>query len=409
MLSGNKSVDISVVDVYSGVRSQRCSRLTRKEDKVRKQKEPKAPKETPWKNFSDVDRKVIPEFSHFTSKAVNSNSSSFGIRLSPRDRIDLPYVAVRTMDVDSVPVDYFHGGQTMKAFRQFSWAKRKASGSEGKDVFSGATQEDLAYIEKTLGEMSERHETKSTFVGLRLRQVIVQTETGEDVVLTPLPSPGFSEVLRNRIEEERTLYGASEGKDKNEVMDNRVKGFIGIGGGNPQNVGGYVSSMQSPLFFSPPKEEKKFRAFFGMVNSHLTEAGMKRPRLSGSILLDFYKWRERILALHRGVMPGDFEIREEERVFIARLVSDLEEQAVRSSSLIDDINKERYQKSIDLLMTDPWINPSERDNDWIKAESERIHRDILHTKFFNGEDFCTIGVGEKDSLRWIDFIREELR
>lgn len=369
----------------------------------------KAPKETPWKKFSDVDKKAIREFSHFTSKAINSNASPFGIRLSLEDRIDLPYVAVRTMDPDMVPVDYFHGGQTMKAFRQFSWAKRKASGSEGKDLFSGAPLEDLEYIDKALKEMSKRFESKSSFVGLRLRQIIVQNENGEDIILTPLPSPGFSEILRSRLEEERALHGAAEGRDKGQIMYHRERGFVGIGGGNTQNVGGYVSSMQSPLFFCPPKEDRKIRAFYAVIASLSSKGGRKRPQLSNTILQDFYMWREDLLDTHRGIMPGNLGTREAERAFITRLILDLEEKSIKTLRILDGIDEERYSDDIDLLMKDPWLNPSIRDNDWVKAEADSIHREILQTRFFNGKDFGTIGVGEKDSLRWIEFIREELQ
>lgn len=376
---------------------------------MEKKKAPKVPKETPWKSFSNTDKKAIHEFSHFTSKVINSNTAPFGIRLSSEDKIDLPYVAVRTMDPNMVPVDYFHGGQTMKAFRQFSWAKRKASGAEGKDLFSGATPEDLEYIDKALEEMSKRFESKSSFVGLRLRQIIVQNEKGEDIALTPVPSPGFSEILRSRLEEERSLHGKAEGRDKGEVMYDRRRGFVGIGGANTQNVGGYVSSMQSPLFFSPPKEDKGIRAFYAVVASRSAEGYKRYFRLSSAILLEFYKWRENLLNAHRGIMPGDLDTREAERGFIARLIMDLEERSLKALRVVGGMDEEKYADDIDRLMKDPWLNPSIRDNDWVKTEADRIHREILHARFFNGKDFGTIGVGEKDSLRWIEFIREELQ
>lgn len=350
-------------------------------------------KSVPWKRIPENAQETIREFSHFTAKAANSNSSPFGIRLSPEDRLDLPYVAVRTLDIGKIPVDYFQGATTMALIRRMLWVMNNMEGHETREEFTDVDEGDVEAISRAIPDLAHRYASPKDFVGLRLRQIIVQKETGEDVVLTPLPSPGFSAVLKERLDEEKREPGKPL---------RRPKGFLGIGGSNTQNVGRYVSSMQTVLFFSPPKDDPTIRTYYAIRNSASEDLS-----LSTKILGEFYEWRRKTLEYNRGIMPGDSDHREKERGFIFRIVDDLKREAVDLSEIVDHVEEEK-KRPILPIKKDPWLDPSLRTRDWARKEAKKIYNALLGARIFDGKGLVDLGIGEQDSLRWIGFIEEAL-
>ena len=69
--------------------------------------------EKPWKAYPpEIYRRTVAELVHFSSKTVNSNAALVGVRLSPDDALDAPYVSARTLMARgvSLSLDYGKGG-----------------------------------------------------------------------------------------------------------------------------------------------------------------------------------------------------------------------------------------------------------------------------------------------------------
>lgn len=364
-------------------------------------KKTKKKKEKPWKPLQKDSLARIRTFSHFISKGVNTNSFAFGVRLSPEDRIDLPCVALRTMDIRTIPLESLNGATFVPFVQQFSWVKEKMEGLETSSEYFNVKEEDVQTIVSAFPDLERRYESPEDFVGLRLRQIIVRTETGEDVCLTPLPSPGFSHVLGQRLREERETYGQKD-EDKGKtpsrpVMIPRNRGFLGIGGSNTQNVGFLTHALQTVLFCKAPTEDKDIRTVYAL------RFGKKEIFFSTSLLREFYRWRQGVLRSHRGIMPGDADIREQERDFLVRIVADLKQKSADNAALV-----EKHQESASDTMDDPWLNPALRDGEWVEREARKIYRTLLDAAFFEHGQEVTLHVGEQDSLRWISVIEEVL-
>ncbi len=361
-------------------------------------------KEVPWERVTEKDLGVIQEFSHFNPKIANTKNTPFGIRLSSDDRIDLPYVALRTMDIREIPLDYLGGASDSPSMKKYLWVKNGGEGNA--EVYTNVVEQDLDLVRATLPSLDSRYETKSEFVGLRLRQIVVQSENNEDIVLTPLPSPGFSEIIKKRLDKEALDYSrknerhvVDHGDPDSPEMIGRWRGFLGIGGSNMQNVGQYVSSAQTVLFFCPPTEDREKRTAYA-IHFRGVDRSIPRP-----ILRELYEWRSQILASHRGIMPGDAETRETERVFLLRIVEAIKKKASESASLIDkheDSLPEREQEP------DPWLDPSLRTMDWVKDQAKEVWKKILDARFFYGKTIRSLDIGEHDALRWIGIIEEGL-
>ena len=109
-------------------------------------------------------------------------------------------------------------------------------------------------IEGMRGTMLSSASVGTNFIDPRLRQLVWPTgdEAAPWVALTPLQSSGLSEMIRARVRAE------------SETGVNRSNAIFGIGGSNPQNVGRYVRSMQRPLVFNGPKENKDIRQAYAL-------------------------------------------------------------------------------------------------------------------------------------------------
>ena len=67
--------------------------------------------EKPWKAYPpETYRHAIAELVHFSSKTVNSNAALVGVRLSPDDALDAPYVSARTLMARGVSLSLDYGG-----------------------------------------------------------------------------------------------------------------------------------------------------------------------------------------------------------------------------------------------------------------------------------------------------------
>lgn len=198
---------------------------------------------------------------HFSFKTVNSNIPRGGVRLDETARLNLPYVSLRTMfgqEACDVGLDYM--GDAAKNAGPFS-QYRVAIG----DLRVGATRKDagvLALVDEVIladgGVRSKPMEVGTNQVSARQRQLLIPTEEGKYVAISPLGSSGLCRSVGERGAARRAEIAAyralSESEQRKVSRPNsipRVAEFS-IGGSNPQNVGGRMREMHPIVAMNVP-------------------------------------------------------------------------------------------------------------------------------------------------------------
>ncbi len=356
----------------------------------------KPEKKKSWKPFSpEIYSKTIAGLIHFSAKTVNSNTPAYGVRLGAEDYLDLPYVAVSTMNAGSVPADYDkNAGPIATIVAQVS-----AVIEDRLDDFESVPQADVDAIRAAQPVLQTRFELPSSRVGMRLRQVIVQDETGADVALTPLQCAGFSVVLESRIEEE--LNSQTGGQHLR-----RSRGYLGTGGANPQNVGRHVRSMMSPLWFDAPAENMEIRKAFA---THFRGISLRAP---APIVSEYYEWRQALLRAHHGIMPSDMDLRGRETEFLRRIVDSILKRGAEASALLDRHvdhmpGAVKTSKTMDSAMRG-LLEPSFRNIQWARDFANKMVLEIIDSKVYINGTLHPLGIGQIESVGWVRIIEDLL-
>ena len=364
-------------------------------------KEPKAKKtleRKPWKFFGrEIYQEVMHGLVHFSAKTTNSNTPACGIRLGANRKVSLPYLAVSTLA--SVPEDYTSTGTNgINA----TVVAQIAAAIEGNvfDLFDGIPPGEAEEIRSLAGDiLASPFEIGTGTLGMRLRQVIVQDALGNDRAITPLQSSGFSSVLDGRIR-------ARQDANKDERKRYWQRGFLGVGGSNPQNVGRYVRAMNRPLFFASPSENRDIRVAYAV---HHKGISIKPPH---ELLVDYIRWRKQLLSAAGAVMPSDTALREKEADFIRGIVRVIAARAKAAHQQLEDAAEQLPGEN---LLTDDMdglmrglLIPTERTVEWLREFAQRLHREIIDAKVHIDGEKQTINVGEYESARWVNIIEEAL-
>ena len=352
----------------------------------------------PWKTFGEaVYAEVMHGLVHFSAKTVNSNTPACGVRMGTEARAELPYVAAGT--TDSVPADYTTSGTNGANATILAQISAALAGNID-ELFEGATSGEIETIKILSQEiLSTPFETGTATVGIRLRQIIVQNGQGDDMAITPLQSAGFSSLLSERLEAKRQ----TDGKEHHRYHQ---RGFLGIGGSNPQNVGRHVRAMSRPLFFDAPTEKHDLRAAYAL---HHRGIDLTPP---AALLKDYIRWRKQLLAAGGNDLPSDAAARKKEADFIRAVVAAIDERAATARrqleyAVYDLPELKLLAEDVDGLMHGLLV-PSERTTAWKHDFAQKLHRRILGTKVKINGDEQTIGVGEYESARWVMIIEETL-
>ncbi len=364
-------------------------------------KEPKAkkaPERKAWKSFGlETYQEVMHGLVHFSAKTTNSNTPACGIRLGADRKVSLPYLAVSTLG--SVPVDYTSTGTNginATVVAQIA----AATECNACELFDGIPPGEVEEIRGLAGEiLATPFEIGTGTLGMRLRQVIVQDAQGNDLAITPLQSAGFSSVLDSRVR-------ARQDANKDERKRYWQRGFLGVGGSNPQNVGRYVRAMNRPLFFIAPTENRDARAAYAI---HHRGISLRPP---SELLVDYIRWRKQVLSTAGGVMPSDAALREKEADFIREVVRVIAARAGAAHQHLEDSAEQLPGENlladdIDGFMRGLLI-PNERTVEWLREFAQRLHREIIDAKVHMDGEKQTINVGEYESARWVNIIEEAL-
>ena len=309
------------------------------------QQQRQAKKEKPWKAYPpETYRDTIAELVHFSSKTVNSNAALVGVRLAADDVLDAPYVSARTLMARNVSLslDYGKGGAAVAGIcKQVNAVVRNNSFAEA------ASPEERAAIEHAMTEAcSSAFSVGVGHVDHRLRQILIPKEGAEGgyVSMTPITAGGVCELLFEKdhglvschnaaYEKEKKSVGNPENKEEKPAappendegagngpsmkMRKLRQAQFGIGGSNPQNVGGLVRAMQRPLFVDAPRSADDLRTAFSLYYKGIS-LDFSSPGLLRQALFAYVDFRRRY-----GLDDG--KAREEEEV----LLKDIADIALR--------------------------------------------------------------------------------
>ena len=333
-----------------------------------------------WGNLTPVAcLKSIKTASHLSSKSVNSNASAVGVRLDPADRLPLPFVAVSTLDAAKVPVDYVMGATEAGPLKQISSV---LDGTYG-EFFTDVSPEQVSMIEGMRGTMLSSASVGTNFIDPRLRQLV--WPTGDDVspwvALTPLQSSGLSEIIRARVRVE------------SEAGINRRNAMFGIGGSNPQNVGRYVRSMQHPLVFDGPKEDKDIRLAYALhFKGHLRGLAFAVPKKE---TLAFALWRRALQEANGGSMPSNAAIRQQERDHIQSIASTSLGAAAAARRILGQHQEKEEWDGLTVSTMDSFlrslIDPELRDRNFKRTFAQKLIRSIERFNYKRGNNEYVVG------------------
>jgi hypothetical protein len=329
-------------------------------------------------------------FVHFSFKTVNSNASAGGVRLGAEDALSLPYVSARTLLAEGISCmsDYTkNAGRIATHFKHAKQARMAASGiipkkkadkegakSAEKDDAPALAPDELQAVGEALARCTQGRleDGCDSFLDPRLRQLLLPCTDEAGIVsyrsVTPLTAGGLCQIVRTHVvvSNEAHKLGREEWqKEKEKALKKNPKAVIpplptrsvqsaqlGIGGSNPQNVGGLVREMQQPMYMGAPQAKGGLRQALAM---HHKGVDLKiSPKLVRKYA-DFLKTNT-----EDGVRQTGMESRTEEKAILAELVDDVMNQ-------VDDIRRVLDQH-LEMLPVDATGKPM--------YFTPKLHRDV---------------------------------
>lgn len=374
--------------------------------------ENKAPK-AEWSSLgADQYRSTAATLVHFSTKTVNSNARAGGVRLTPLDTLNLPYVAARTALAAgrSLALDYTaNSGKTATVVKQMR--------AVAKGDIESAPAAEVALIQELL-EVCGR---TGASVGLepvdpRLRQVLIPKPDapGGYVSLTPLTAGGICEQLIGRgglVEGHETARKAEETKTRLSLK----RANLGVGGANPQNVGALVRSMQRPLLAPAPRARGGIRVAFSIYYR-----GIRLPPLR-PFALSLRELREK--NSDDGIARSDVRLRESQATILRALMQavlaagdaalqlllDNEDVLPQDHRLGDGLGHELVSRNVRAEIRG-LIDPRLRESDWAGELAQLVvHQLQQNTIRIQGEDVAAFVLDGTARASLIDQLAELAR
>ena len=337
-----------------------------------------AKNEKPWKAYPpETYRDTIAELIHFSSKTVNSNAALVGVRLASDDALDAPYVSARTLMARgvSLALDYSKNANVAGICKQVNAVVRNTPFAKD------ASPEERTAIEKAMTEAcSLSFSVGVEYVDHRLRQILIPKEGsgGGYVSMTPITAGGVCELLFEKDnglvsshnaawEEVRKRAGKPEG-DENGGSAPRMKirklrqAQFGIGGSNPQNVGGLAQAMRRPLFVDAPRSADDLRTAFSFYYKGISLDFSPSGPL-GQALLAYVDFRRRYGLDDGPARPGrtTLKVRQEEEALLGNITATVLQRAEEAGELLRDyaamLPQARNPETGDRALVSPKLRP----------------------------------------------------
>lgn len=296
----------------------------------------KKPTEKPWQPQSgETYRKTAEKLVHFSVKTVNSNARAAGIRLSPDDGLQLPYVSARTLLGYGcmLELDYAEGGAAQAGIiKQIMTCERNDPFAEA------ATEAEKTAIRDVLPLIrQERFETGTDSVDLRLRQILIPKASAKRayVAITPVTSgsvchylfnsdnglvPAHQEKARTAEKKKSIQEGSPEETGPGQTVSYRRirQARFGIGGSNPQNVGRLTRSMQEPIVVNAPTYSRELRTAFRFYYQGI-ELDFQRPGALRQSLENYAAFRAELIGQGAENMPTNMLLRKKENRLVREI------------------------------------------------------------------------------------------
>jgi hypothetical protein len=356
-------------------------------------KEKKAEQEAAWNPYEiEHYREMAEGMVHFSFKTVNSNAAGGGVRLSGEDALSLPYVSARTLMAHGVRIDQDYTRDVVKA--NIAKQLRTIFADEQPAVEKTAKM----IREACLSASSSRFEDNCGSVSPRLRQLLIPKGDGY-VALTPVGAGGLSAIINARVKEHN-------GRDEKGFVRLRQAQF-GIGGANPQNVGGLVREMQRPLFFECPSESREIKL---ALSIHYKGIPLTIPR---ELVLEYRGWREAAKARNDGRIPTDMKTRNQEESIMKRFASAVLGRGAWALTVLTRYREDlpEYGESLVSPGVDAVIrgviDPAERSENWASNVSNRLADQVAAYDF--GDDKGGLGLSDSAIAQIAKWIEEGLR
>ncbi len=265
----------------------------------------------PPEQYSEVASQLV----HFNGKTVNSNAQLVGIRLVRDAALDLPYLSLRTLLADNltVPLDYAGNtapkdkAPTATVFKQIRWLLN------GNPLAAPASGEEKAAIHSGLeAAKNTAYPVGTEFVDHRLRQLLIPKdgETGGYVSLTPITSNGLCALLFDSESGLVTRHNEQADNTADAPVQKLRQAQFGIGGSNPQNIGGLVRSMQQPIMLGAPRQPAELKQAFALYYSGVRISVHRRGTFQNAVK-NYVAFRDKVLLNPK---PGHtITLRERER------------------------------------------------------------------------------------------------
>lgn len=316
--------------------------------------------------------------SHFNVKNIHSSAKpTLILRLSPEQKLSLPYVCVRTLGPESVYTDYCPNMATSAGPTNFLIAAEDYVNHhlQGKYIFD----ENPEVAKEAVCIYRESRKTglvkNDNIVPPYLRQLFLPKEDSY-LIVSPISAGGVSKKINQKMVE------LGEQAKKDSTIKKPAKGELGIGGNKKQNVGAMAFSLSSPLFFSgiqASTNAQLYAKFYKGVQIYL------RPLQFQSFVKT---WNE---LKRKGIPPLKSNAHEKLKRYLESVVEDFNA----------DVNKTRGElKSKQHLSTDESlihagvnevlagaIDVKRRNRDWSEQMALLILRQLkANTTAINGEN-----------------------
>lgn len=299
---------------------------------------------------------------HHSGKPVNTNATPVGVRVGSEQALDLPYIGVRTLMSEGqvVPIDYINNSANsghLKRLRMLI-GERKPDKESDPDPFDPDILEQYNRIAKT------HHEVGTRAVSPRLRQILVPTDEGGYVTLTPLSCAGLSQIA-NEVADRRQTENATARKEKRSVphgMDRRVAKFS-VGGTNPGNAGGRVTAMRRPYVF-----DRVPTITAGLRRALSVHHRGFRPAIPREVVRPYAEWLERTRT-EGGERPMTRRLADEEARLVGAILKSIRVQADQASALLQEHagrlpDPPPGGSGTPASVSDGWLTPGLRDPAW---------------------------------------------
>ncbi len=199
----------------------------------------------PWRPLTLAQaRAELATSVHFYSKCTNTNAAAAGVRLpAAQAPISSELVGFSSTQLDRRHTTYTVGAPLIGPFGQVMSVLEGIENEAYKDIPQGQRE----ICQEAASVLDEAFEIRN--IDPRLRQVLMPDESGNYLALTPLHSDKLSQVIGERIREER-----QQGSHAARPMVN-----LDLGGSKKQNMARRARHMCDVLFFPAPEEDQALR------------------------------------------------------------------------------------------------------------------------------------------------------